>query len=123
MKKSEIDKVHDLVIDEWIWVIFIILSFLNIRGDECLKNYCYNHNNNDKLLSKKIFKFTVFISFLIYIYIAGDVTNKYFKKKRENKDTGVLGTRCLSSMLVVVAAFLSLKVQVEDREAVNPDFE
>lgn len=123
MRKSEIDKVHDLVIDEWIWVIFIILSFLNIRGDECLKDYCYNHNSRDKLLSKKIFKFTVFISFLIYIYIASDNMNKYFKKKSANKDPGVLGTRCFSSILVVVAAFLSLMIQFNDQETLNPDLE
>lgn len=121
MKKSEIDKVHELVIDEWIWVIFIILSFLNIRGDECLKDYCYNHNNNNRLLSKKIFKFTVFVSLIIYIYIASDNINKYSKQK--SKDNSIMKTRCLSSILVVAAAFLSLMVQFNDNDAINPDFE
>ena len=37
------ERVKEIVIDEWIWVVFIILSALNIGGDELEKKYCYYH--------------------------------------------------------------------------------
>lgn len=32
------NKINELKIDEYIWIIFIILSTLNIMGDESKKN-------------------------------------------------------------------------------------
>ena len=37
---------------------------LNITGDECEKKYCYNNSIDDKIMARRIFKFTVFVSFV-----------------------------------------------------------
>ena len=54
------ERVTELVIDEWIWVAFIILSVLNISGDELEKKYCINHEENAKSKAKNIFTIIIF---------------------------------------------------------------
>lgn len=117
------ERVSELVIDEWIWVVFIILSALNIGGDELEKKYCINHEEKAKIRSKKIFKLTVFISFLIYLYLASKNCKKYHKLKSANQDTNLIGTRCLASILVVIASSLFLMAQLRDEEPTNPSIE
>ena len=119
----DIERVSELVIDEWIWVIFIILSVLNISGDELEKKYCYYHQETAKTNSKKIFKLTVFSSFLIYCYLAYKNCCKYQKLKLHNKDTSLIGTRCIGSILVVIASFLFLTAQLKSEEPTNPSIE
>ena len=62
-------RVHELRIDEGIWIIFIILSIINIFGDEYEKDYCIHHIYQEKVISKNIFTFTVFISLCIYLFL------------------------------------------------------
>ena len=120
MNTKDKERVSELVIDEWIWGVFFILSILNITGDEFEKKYCYNHEEKEKEYSKKIFKLTVTASFFIYIYLAQKNCKKYQKLKNTNQDTEIISTRCLASILVVIASFLSLTAQLKDSKPVNP---
>ena len=125
MKRNELDieRVSELVIDEWIWVIFIILSILNISGDELEKKYCFDHEEKAMSNAKKIFKLTVFVSFLIYFYLAYKNCKKFHKFNVNNRDTKLIGTRCFASILVVVASFLFLTVQLKDEKTINPSIQ
>ncbi len=118
MKQNE--KLKDLTIDEWIWVVFIILSLFNIYGDELEKKFYREKNPNAKSLSKNIFTFTVFISFLIYFYL-GYKRYKVMKFRQENNlETNICQTRFFASFLVVIASFLFLYCQLTDKEDINP---
>lgn len=123
MNNVDKERVSELVVDEWIWVIFIILSALNINGDELEKKYCYKHEEQTKKRAKKIFKITVFVSFLIYFYLAYKNCRKYYKLKQKNEDTNLIGTRCLASILVVIASSLFLTAQLKDEQPTNPSIE
>ncbi|MBQ8682010.1 MAG: hypothetical protein IJ509_03775 [Bacilli bacterium] len=117
------ERVTELTIDEWIWVVFIILSLLNIGGDELDKKYCFDHEIKEKELSLKIFTFTVFVSFLIYIYLAYKNCKKYRKAKMKNQDTSLISTRCFASILVVVASTMFLTAQLRDKVPTNPSLQ
>lgn len=123
MKNINQERISELVIDEWIWVVFIILSALNITGDECEKKYCYNHSIQEKARAKKIFTLTVFVSFLIYLYLAYKNCYKYKKAKSSNQDTNLISTRCLASILVVIASSLFLSAQLNDKLPTNPSLQ
>lgn len=123
MNNIDKERVTELVIDEWIWVVFIILSALNIGGDELEKKYCYHHDEQIKKRSKKIFTITVFCSFLIYLYLAIKNCKKYQKLKLNNQDTNIISTRCLGSLLVVIASFLFLTAQLKDKTPTNPSIQ
>lgn len=123
MNNKDKERINELVIDEWIWVVFIILSALNIGGDEIEKKYCINHEEKDKNLSKKIFKITVLSSFLIYLYLASKNCKKYHMLKKENQDTQLIATRCFASILVVIASSMFLYAQLKDSQPTNPSIE
>lgn len=123
MMNIDNERINELVIDEWIWIAFIILSLLNIRGDECEKKYCYDHIQEEKAKAKKIFNFTVFCSFLIYFYLATKNCKKYNKAKQTNQDVSIIEIRCIASILVVIASSLFLSAQLSDKTPVNPSIE
>ena len=113
-------RIKELTIDEWIWVIFIILSIMNIIGDEFEKNFCRYHTDHDKSLSKKIFTITVFISFLIYTYICYQRYQTLNKNQSNTFKKNICETRFFGSLLVVIASFLFLYCQLTDKEDQNP---
>ena len=123
MNNQDMERLNELVIDEWIWVVFIILSVLNISGDEIEKHYCYYHEQKDKERSKKIFKLTVLVSLIIYIYLASKNCKKYRLALEHNQDTSIIGIRRLASILVVIASSMLLYAQCQDSEPVNPSIE
>lgn len=113
------ERINELVIDEWIWVVFIILSVLNISGDEIEKHYCYYHEQKDKERSRKIFKLTVFVSLLIYIYLAYKNCKKYNIAINTGQDTSIISIRKFASILVVVSSTMLLYAQFKDGESKN----
>ncbi len=123
MNRIDEKRVSELVIDEWIWVVFIILSALNINGDELEKKYCYDHLEEEKNRAKKIFTFTVFVSFIIYAYLAIKNYRKYNTLKESNQDTRLASIRSFASILVVIASSLFLTAQLEDTKATNPSIQ
>ena len=114
------NKEKELTIDEWIWVIFIILSIMNILGDELEKKFYKEKDISSKNLSKSIFTLTVLVSFFIYIYLSYRRYQVIQRNKQENKSTNICETRFFASILVVIASFLYLYCQLTDKEDVNP---
>lgn len=123
MKDIDRERIHELTIDEWIWVIFIVLSFLNIFGDEIEKHFATYHEKKDKEISRKIFNFTVFSSFLIYIYLLSFRYKKYKELKMKHENVTLAGIRCIASIFVVIAAALFLYAQLTDSKPVNPSIQ
>lgn len=123
MKEEDYKKLNELKIDEWIWGVFIILSILNISGDEIEKHYCYYHLKKDKERSKKIFTLTVFVSFLIYIYLAYRNCQRYNDAIKNNKDISLISIRKFASILVATASFMLLYAQLNDNKPTNPSIE
>lgn len=113
-------RVKELKIDEWIWGIFIVLSILNICGDELEKDFYITHNNHSASISKKIFTFTVFISLLIYLYLAYQRHEKVKSMKKNNQNTNICQTRYFASILVVIASILLFYCQLNDKTPTNP---
>ena len=123
MNKIDINqkqKLTELTIDEWIWIIFIILSILNIVGDELDKDYCLYQNITEKSLSKKIFNLTVFISFLIYAYLAYRGYNRLNNDIKLNQNIDLAKSRLFANILVLIASFILLYDQIKEPLPENP---
>ena len=123
MNKFDINqkqKLTELTIDEWIWIIFIILSILNIVGDELDKDYCLYQDTNEKSLSKKIFNLTVFISFIIYAYLAYRGYNRLNNAIKLNQNIDLAKSRLFANILVLIASFILLYDQIKEPLPENP---
>lgn len=123
MNSYDNNKIKELRIDEWIWVIFIILSVLNIFGDECEKDCCINYDANKDSLAKKIFTFTVFVSLLIYCYLAYQRYSRVKLKHQYQQESSLDELRFFGSILVVIASIIFLYYQLETTTPENPSIE
>lgn len=118
MNKEE--EIKNLIIDEVIWVIFIFLSIINLVGDECKKDYYVKSDTERETLSKKIFLFTLFVSFVIYIYVAFLKYKKVRYCYENNLDSACAEARLLASIMVVIASGIFLYCQIKESNPVNP---
>ncbi len=114
------DRIRELRIDEWVWWLFIGLSFFNIIGDEFEKDYCTYHSIGKKLISHDIFTFTIFASLLIYLYLEYHRFEKIGDLKRKGVNASLWEIRSLGGFLVCVATVLFLYCQIVDFDFVNP---
>jgi hypothetical protein len=113
-------KIKDLDIDEWIWIIFIMLSILNIFGDELKKNYYVNNDLSKDSQARKIFTFTVFISFLIYIFFLNRNYKNLQSARLSNGNTILPLIRLYGSIFIVTGVFLLLFFQLNDSTSDSP---
>ena len=110
--------IRELRIDEVIWIIFIILSILNIIGDENEKYYYINNNDERDKLAKDIFIFTLVISLLLYLY----TLYKRYNKMKNAKDNNlyICEYRLFGSILVVTATIIFIYCSIKETRASNP---
>ena len=114
------DRIKELKIDEWIWIIFIILSAMNIFGDECEKRYCTTHIYPMKDTSHKVFTFTIFVSLLIYLYLEYQRCYHLSVAKVKHENILLWEVRCFGGFFVIISSILFLYCQVVEDAPTNP---
>ena len=67
------------MIDEWIWIAFIVLSLLNISGDEGEKKYCTYHIQEENEQTARFYR-----AVLLYLFRLLDAKN-LFKDRRQKR--------------------------------------
>ena len=102
------NKIKQLNFEEFIWVIFIIISSLNIYGEELEKKYIISNREVYEKDANKIFKITLIVTFLIYIYFFKRNYNA-FKNASDNEkqlyETKLLGSSFLLAGLLLLIYF------------------
>jgi NADH:ubiquinone oxidoreductase subunit 2 (subunit N) len=91
-------------------ILFIILSLLNILGNQNEKNYIKTNNTIYKHNANDIFKFTIIVTIIIYSYYFIRNYNSYTKAKEKNKHIFIiklLGTSFLIAGAVCLLYFQS----------------
>ena len=105
------DILHDikrLNFEDFIWILFAILSILNIIGNQNEKDYLKTNNKIFKNKANKIFEFTIISTFFIYIYFF--IRNfKSYKESSPNEkrlfSTKLLGTSFLIAGIICLLYF------------------
>lgn len=97
MKKEEQKTIQRLTFENFIWIAFIIISLLDIYGDELIKKSIREHNQEADIKAKKIFFYVMIVSILIYIYFL--IRNYSDAKKHPHDD--IYQIRLLGSILVL----------------------
>ena len=104
-----------------LWVLFAILSFLNILGNKNEKDYLKTNNTLFKNIANKIFEFTITTTFFIYTYFF--IRNyKSYKIAKENEKTlfsvKLLGTSFLIAGIICLLYFQENEESFEGSPAI-----
>lgn len=112
------DDLKEVKINEWIWIIFVILSLANIYGDELEKNTLnQNHIHNKK--AKNIFLITATIALIIYFYFTVHSYNKLKKTKMQN--TYLQEINFIGNTLVFLGALLLIYFSINNKNEITTE--
>ena len=62
------NEVERLDFESILWILFIVLGILNIYGNQEEKEYIETNNKDYEKKANKIFKITLSVTLLIYLY-------------------------------------------------------
>lgn len=111
---KENNELKEVIINEWIWVVFLILSLLNIYGDELEKKTLKeNEKHNEK--ARKLFLVTASVALIIYLYFVITSYNKLQKAKNEKKNTQLREINFLGQSLIFIGACLLIYFNIKNK--------
>ncbi len=102
------DELKRLNFEDFIWLLFATLVFLNIFGNYNQKEYLITNNKYFQNKSNKIFELTLIITLFIYGYFFIRNYNFYINSSTKNKNLyfiKVLGTSFLIAGIVCLIFF------------------
>lgn len=111
---KENNELREVTINEWTWIVFVILSLANIYGDE-LEKYSLKEQEEHDEKAKKIFLATSSISLLIYLYFTINAYNKLKRAKELNKDTRIQEINLLGQSFVFIGACLLIYTRLKKK--------
>ena len=111
---------QEVTINEWIWIIFVILSLANIYGDELEKQTLSKEQIHNKK-AKDIFLITSSIALIIYFYFFIHSYNKLKNLKKENKNTKLQEINLLGNSFVFIGACLLIYFNIKSRKENPPN--
>lgn len=103
--------------EDYIWVIFIVLSILNIVGDNYQKQFLESKSSNDEIRANNIFTFVLVVSFLIYLYFL--IRNVNALKRSEEEAKGLFSIKTFGSVLFVVGILCLIYFQVNQNDFIG----
>lgn len=111
MKTIE-EEINRLNFEDWLFIIVIILTILNIYGDQIQKQYIKTNNKDYLTKSTCIFLFVLIVSSFIYLYFVKRNYNIY--KNASPNEKKVLSIKLLGSVLLYIGILLLIYFQIKD---------
>ena len=106
MNKND-DLVKRLNFENFIWIIFIVVSVIDIYGDELIKKGVKENNKEAQRKAENLFLGVALISILVYIYFFyrnyidyKNHCNKYYEVRLFGSALILIGTLCLIYFLL-----------------------
>lgn len=108
-------ELEELEFEKILWAIFIVVSALNIYGDNIQELFLQENQPEYEKESKTIFTFTITISLLIYLYFMYRNYKKVEETKQQNENTLLPSIRLFGSILIVVGVIMVLYYQINEK--------
>lgn len=102
------ETINRLTFENYIWVIYILISIGNIVGDELIKNSITTHDQKKDSLAKNIFTISLIITIIIYLYFL-DRNYKDYQSHHNN----TYEIRLLGSILTFTGILCFLYFQIK----------
>lgn len=114
MNNDVIKELKRLNFEDIIWIIFIILSSLDILADNYQKKYLINNDKYYENIANKIYIIITIITILIYIYFFIRNYNLYQKSSPDQKDN--LKIKLLGSIFLLIGGICLLSSQINNNQ-------
>jgi len=111
------DEINRLNFEDWLFIIFIILSILNIYGDNLLKKYLIENKEIYENNANEIFLITTIITTIIYIYFF--YRNYKIYKNTSTARKKLLEIKVLSSIFFIIGGVLLIYFQIKDNNFIG----
>ena len=112
------EKIKQMQIEKFMWIIFLILILLNIYGDDDIIKYLKTNDNAYKTESDDVFLFTLVVTFFIYCYFF----NRNYKAYKEASESQkqlysikLLGSSFLIAGIICLIYFLYILLHILDQ--------
>lgn len=101
--------IRRLSFENWIWIIFVVISLLSIVGDELIKNSIITGNKQNDFLAKNLFTLILIITLLIYFYFI----MRNYNDMQDNIGDQKYQIRFIGSLFIFVGAICLLYFQIK----------
>lgn len=96
--------IKQLTFENYIWVIYIIISLFSIFGDELIKKSIIDQDDYANELARTIFFIILIVSLVVYIYFLVRNYNDF----KNNPNSSAYRVRFLGSVLVYIGTICFL---------------
>lgn len=115
MNEEELySELNRLKFEDFICVVIIILSVININGDHNEIDYLITGNKTYKNKANHVFEFTLIVSFFIYLYFLARNYKAYKKTAKENKKLYLIKTFGSSLLLAGIICLIYFQTNQTD---------
>ena len=111
------DNIKRLNFEDYAWIVFVFLCFLNIYGNQLEKIFLRTNNSYFKRKSNSYYILALVIVFLIYSYFI--TRNLYQFHKASPQDKALYSIKVLGSILVIGGIVLLIYFQKNEKTFVG----
>jgi len=111
------DDIKRLTFEDYIWIVFAILSFLNIYGDNLQKEFLISNNKNYEKRANDVFLFVLIIGFIIYLYFLYRNYRIYLNTKDSEK--GLFIIKLIGSALLLSGSICLIYFQYKQTDFIG----
>lgn len=114
--KDRMDKLEDIKIENFIWVIYIAIIFLSWYANSKEKKYLLYNDEQSKREYQNLLILIFSILVIVYYYFAKDSYDDYIKLKNENNDKkkNLHLALFIGSFLVLISGVIFLFIAIMD---------
>ena len=105
-------------ISNYIYGIFIFISFLGFYSNKKQKEYIYNKDLNGKRISHNIRTIILIIALLIYIYFLERSIKTKSKNKKETTKIFLQNLDIFAAIIFIIATLISIYTHLKGDEAI-----
>lgn len=112
------DKLKQLKIEDFIWVVYILIIFLSWYSNNLERKYYIYNDLESKNKYRKIIIFIFSILIIIYLYFLKDSYNdlQNLNNNDSEKTRNLIFLSFIGSLLVVISGFIFFYIAVNDED-------
>ena len=115
MNENTNKRLKQIEIENYIWIIYIIIIGLSYFGNYLEKDYFINKNINSKNKYQKVNAFIFTILIIIYSYFEKDAITSFNNKNKSTKQKEYDTLILIASTMVLISGLIFLYIILDDK--------